>query len=212
MVNFSKSSEPSCLKESKNYRCEEVLEQVKKDFRNKCYICESKYIECMNVEHFIPHRKNENLKLDWNNLFYSCCHCNNTKSATSDKKEFDNLLNCIKDVRVDESIRYEVKNRKVNLIALNSNEKVLNTLKLLNDCYLGITPQKKIESKNIVRNLTKELNSFYDLLDDYQDAPYDEFYINELKAQISIASPFCAFKRWIIRDNLKYKNLKQYID
>ncbi|MCP5046806.1 MAG: HNH endonuclease, partial [bacterium] len=66
-----------------------VLERVKRDFKNKCYICEYKEPPSINIEHFLPHRGDKDLKFDWDNLFWSCAHCNNTKGD-----KFDNILNC----------------------------------------------------------------------------------------------------------------------
>ena len=43
-------------KASGRYNCEDVLLQIQTDFKNKCYICESKEPKAINVEHFVPHR------------------------------------------------------------------------------------------------------------------------------------------------------------
>ncbi len=95
MVHFEKSQPaPTCLETEKgkangDYKCENVLDRIKDDFMNKCYICEYKEPESINVEHFIPHEGDKDLKFDWNNLFWSCSHCNNTKL-----NNYDNILNC----------------------------------------------------------------------------------------------------------------------
>jgi 5-methylcytosine-specific restriction endonuclease McrA len=68
-----------------------VLNRIQTDFRNKCYLCEFKAPTNINTEHFFPHKGNVDLKFDWNNLFYCCGHCNNTKG---DRPEFDEILNC----------------------------------------------------------------------------------------------------------------------
>ena len=58
-----------------DYKCGDVLELLKNDFKNKCYICECKEsLISRNTEHFIPHKGDKNLKFDWNNLFWSCSH------------------------------------------------------------------------------------------------------------------------------------------
>ena len=85
MVFFEKSQPaPDCLaleeaKANGDYKCADVLDRIKSDFKNKCYICEYKEPISINVEHFRPHKGAKNLKFDWNNLFWSCSHCNNIK-------------------------------------------------------------------------------------------------------------------------------------
>ena len=95
MVFFEKSQPaPTCLeaeraKPNGDYKTRETLNRLESDFKGKCYIYESKGIETINVEHFIPHRNNLDLKFRWDNLFWACGHCNSTKGD-----KFDNLLNC----------------------------------------------------------------------------------------------------------------------
>lgn len=50
-------------------------------FHRKCYICENKSASSFQIEHLRPHKRNADLKYDWNNLFWSCAHCNNLKNA-----------------------------------------------------------------------------------------------------------------------------------
>ena len=95
MLFFEKSQPaPACLKIEKkkangDYKCGDVLPRLKKDFKNKCYICEQKEPTSINVEHFIPHKGDSELKFSWDNLFWSCAHCNNIKSD-----KYNNILNC----------------------------------------------------------------------------------------------------------------------
>ena len=95
MINIKKSEHPpKCLSEEKkkangDYKCGEVLDRLKEDFHNKCYLCEEKEPSTINVEHFIPHQGNKDLKFDWKNLFWACGHCNNTKLA-----KYKNIIDC----------------------------------------------------------------------------------------------------------------------
>lgn len=78
MVYLEKSQPaPDCLETEKakaygDYKCKNVLERIKTDFKNKCYLCEYKEPVAINVEHFRPHEGDKDLKFDWNNLFWSC--------------------------------------------------------------------------------------------------------------------------------------------
>lgn len=108
MLFFEKSRPaPACLELEKNkrngdYKCGDVLARLKCDFKNKCYICELKEPESINVEHFIPHKGDAELKFSWDNLFWSCSHCNNIKLD-----KYDNILNCTDDNdKVEEKLKY----------------------------------------------------------------------------------------------------------
>lgn len=95
MITLIKSQpEPDDLQKERekaygDYKTPKVLDQIKEDFKNKCYICEMKNPPVINVEHFIPHKDDHTLKFQWDNLFYACGHCNNIKLA-----KYNNILNC----------------------------------------------------------------------------------------------------------------------
>ena len=74
---FQEKSQPAppCLAKEKqkatgDYKCGDVFERTKTDFKNKCYICENKEPITINIEHFRPHKGDKKLKFDWNNLFH----------------------------------------------------------------------------------------------------------------------------------------------
>jgi 5-methylcytosine-specific restriction endonuclease McrA len=95
MVPVKKSQpEPAYLNEARLHKLdcggEEVIRMLKSDFRNKCYLCEQKEITSLEVEHLKPHKGDKTLLYDWNNLFFSCRHCNNTKGD-----RYYPILNCI---------------------------------------------------------------------------------------------------------------------
>ncbi len=65
-----------------SYKEKDVTERLKKDFHDKCYICEIKGLQDPEVEHLLPHKngKYPERKFDWNNLFWCCGHCNSIKN------------------------------------------------------------------------------------------------------------------------------------
>jgi hypothetical protein len=201
---------PICLaiEKAKNgtYNCEEVLLQNKLDFRNKCYICEDKEPHSINTEHFIPHRNNQDLKFDWENLFFCCAHCNNTKLA---KIEYDEILNCTVLIdQVDVAIRYQIDPfpmEEAIITAMMDSQKVHNTVNLLNAVYNGTTVLKKIEAANLRSKLLKDIRRFQGLLFQFYDDSYNDVEKAEIKNTIlrdlRPSSSFTAFKRWIIRGN-----------
>ncbi|AEI50170.1 hypothetical protein [Runella slithyformis] len=140
MINILKSQPaPECLasesqKVSGDYKCGDVLHRIKQDFKNKCYICETKGPTTINVEHFLPHRGDVQRKFDWNNLFYVCGHCNNTKLA---KSQYDNILDCTNsDNRVVDLIEHifgPLKSDSLDFKAQIQSQIVLNTVALLEE-------------------------------------------------------------------------------
>ncbi len=200
---------PECLTTEKakangNNSCGDVLRRLQVDFKNKCYICEDKDPHSINTEHFIPHRGDRELKFDWNNLFYACVHCNSTKSD-----DYDNILNCtIESDGVDKKIKYWINpfpKEEAKIIALDLDDRVVNTVALLNAVYNGSTTLKKIEAANLRSKLLKEIRNFQQLLFDYYNDLYNEAEKAEIKGQIlrelRPSSNFTAFKIWILKEN-----------
>ncbi|MFN8344100.1 MAG: hypothetical protein U0X91_03815 [Spirosomataceae bacterium] len=216
MINVVKSQPaPECLasesqKASGDYKCGNVLERIKKDFNNKCYICETKRPTTINVEHFLPHRGNVQLKFDWNNLFYVCGHCNNTKLA---KAQYDDILNCTDPKHsILELIKFKfdpLKNDSPDFEAISPspNTIIVSTIALLEEVYEGKTILKKIEAENIRELLVNEINNFVHFATGYlrpgtmpsERSDYRTLIIEGLKPD----SAFTAFKIWIVKSSPK---------
>lgn len=205
MIYFEKSQPaPECLEKEKlkvsgDYKCGCVLKRLQNDFKNKCYICESKAPTTINVEHFKSHQGDVDLKFDWNNLFWACGHCNNTKLA-----KFDDILNCTDlNDNVENALKYEFKpfpHEKVFVEALNSNAKTENTKNLLLEVFNGTTKLKNIEADNLRTALLKEMRDYQDHLCEYYEA-YDSYSFRKIKSHLNSASAFTAFKRQVIKNN-----------
>ena len=144
----------------------------------------------------------KNLEYDWNNLFLSCAHCNNTKLG-----KYEPILDCTK-IDVDKKIAFRKKgyfgkDEKYIFEVLDDNEETCNTAKLLEDVYYGKTYQKKIEAIMIRQQLRKEISEFKEYIRQYKEAEGEDK--EDLKFQICRElkpnSSFTAFKRWIVLDN-----------
>ncbi len=212
MINIKKSTPPpACLENEKekasgNYRCGDVLERTRKDFLNKCYICELGFPTTVNVEHFVPHKGDKNLKFDWNNLFWSCGHCNNTKID-----RYENILNCTNPEHdVMNWIEYELKPFPTTTIEVHAipdqknNPLVQNTVRLLKDVYNGTTTLKKLEAENLRTLLLNECTDFQEQLERYYNCEHEEdkaLLYRIITKHLSKDSPFTAFKRWVIKQN-----------
>lgn len=221
MINVKKSyPAPSSLeaekaKKSGKYNLEDVIEQLGKDFKDKCYLCETK-ATAFEVEHLVSHKGDINLKFDWDNLFLSCRHCNNIKSTS-----FDDILNCTKE-DVEIYIKYKMDlfpMSNVEITALCDDPKVAMTVELLNKCFNGEnTPTKKLDSKNIRKKILLELNSFKGDIDSYFEAlEHDEEdeipnIKKSIKRHLSNNSEYASFKRCIVKHNPELNKLfGQYI-
>lgn len=212
MVYFQKSpAAPECLaaekaKSNGTYRCEGVAEQLRLDFKNKCYLCETASPTSINIEHFVMHRGDRDLMFDWGNLYYCCTHCNAVKQMMN---HLTQILDCTKiDDQVDEVIRYEMypfPGEIVNIDARNDHPKTLETAALLLGIYNNAqTEQKRIESGNLRQQLLREVKRFQLLVQNYS-IQANEDQKSSLKRRIirhlQNDSSFTAFKRWIIRDH-----------
>lgn len=209
MIYFEKSqSAPDCLEKEKlkvsgDYKCGCVLERLKNDFKNKCYICESKAMTGINVEHFKSHQGDIDLKFDWDNLFFACGHCNNTKLA-----KFDDILNCT-DLNddVENALKYEFKPFPYELVTietLNNNPRTIKTKELLLAVFNGTTKLKIIESDNLRTELLNEIRDYQRHLCDYyetHDVEDKNYSLRKIKSHLHAASAFTAFKRQVIKDN-----------
>ncbi len=151
----------------------DVLNRLKDDFKNKCYICETKEPTNINVEHFKSHRENPDLKFDWNNLFLACGHCNNTKLA-----KFDNLLNCTNlNDKIEAQLKYSFNPfpfETVTIEATSNDAKAIETQNLLLAVFNGTTKLKKIESSNLRNKLLDEINDYQKHLCAYYKAHDNE--------------------------------------
>jgi hypothetical protein len=222
MVYFEKT-QPAPLfldiekaKANGDYKCSNVLDAIKIDFKNKCYICENKEPITINVEHFRPHKGNKDLKFDWNNLFWSCGHCNNIKSD-----DYIDLINC---TDLAENIENRVKiyirpfpKEKVIIEAIDHNPSTITTANLLNAVYNGTTKLKTIESSNLRNSILAEIKDFQKYLFLYFEDGYTEedknLFLAHIKKHLSKSSNFTAFKRTIIRENEVMKSeFEQYFD
>lgn len=222
MVYLEKTQpSPTCLntektKVSGDYKCGEVLERIKTDFKNKCYICEFKEPVTINIEHFRPHKGDTDLKFDWNNLFWSCGHCNNIKSD-----DYADLINCT-DLNEDIENRVKVSinpfpKEKVIIEALDDNPSTITTVTLLNAVYNGTTKLKTIEASNLRNSILIEIKDFQKYLFNYFEdgfvAEDKAFFLANIRRHLSRSSNFTAFKSSIIRGNEVMKEeFEKYFD
>ncbi|MED2919552.1 HNH endonuclease [Bacillus thuringiensis] len=189
-------------KRNGDYNKPGIVERVKNDFYEKCYICENKDLLSLNIEHLRPHLNNPLLKLDWENLFYACTHCNNIKN-----RFHPNIIDCTKEQNVEMSVKISptVLNYRVDLVieAQDQEEATIDTVELLRKIYNGTTIQKKIESSNLRKKIIKEIIELMTLVNEYDEASLPrkkERLKEEILDRLHDRSEFASVKRWYIRN------------
>lgn len=211
MINLKRTyPAPASLEKEKNkksgtYNQEDVVELLEHDFKNKCYLCGTKS-NSFEIEHLKSHKGNLDLKFDWDNLFLSCKHCNNTKGD-----RFDNILNCM-DEDVEDCISCELEafpKATVKIKPLKDDIRVKNTVKLLDLCFNGETPLKKLDSKNMRDNLSSQLTEFKRTIIDFLNSTDENYEILERKIidELADTSEYAAFKRCFIKNNPKLNSI-----
>ncbi|PNI06165.1 hypothetical protein C1N32_03975 [Vibrio diazotrophicus] len=209
MIHFPKKANPeieawlSHQKELKagSYDSDEILVQLAKDFKNKCYICEDT-VKSIRIEHFRPKVLGKDQEFDWFNLFNACDHCNAIKSD-----DYRNLIDCTQDYP-DRKIKFEVNpmNPLGEQVVITQIDTQVHedTINLLNAVYRGTNKRKQLEAQNIVTDLLEELNDFDDLITDYLESP-EQHEIDDIRDEVNNESKFTAFKRWFVLNNPEYK-------
>lgn len=216
MFNAKKSQNiPKSLSKNKKYDSEDVVDQLFIDFNSKCYLCGDKVNKDHRIEHFTPHRnENENIKYDWNNLFLSCDYCNGIKS---DSYNFDgkDIINSVNE-KVEDYIshyfeEFPILEPILELKIINKNNQ--NTIELLNKIYFGINTSSSSQVKkreHLIKNIKDEIGKF--IINIYDLINIDKNKINETKYFKSLVldhfendSAFLEFKKEYLR---KYSNVK----
>ena len=206
------SLEIEAKKASGSYEKEDVVSRLKKDFRNKCYICEIDKLQDPQVEHLLPHKngKYHNRKFDWNNLFWACGHCNSVKN----QEKYDvGIIDCCK-VDPEEIISFRLEDEKVQIGAKDEkNLQAVLTAELVTEVFdLKNTAMRVYKSELRFQELNREMNKLYDSIEELENNPDSKVALRKLRALLRRESRFAAFKRNYIRDNKhKYHQLLEYI-
>lgn len=189
-------------KASGSYSKPDVVEQLKSDFYNKCYICEMKDLQDPQIEHLLPHKNGryKERKFDWENLFWACGHCNGVKNQG---KYDEGILDCCR--RDPESeIIFELKENDVYVSAkkFDDREAVLAAQlveEVFNICNTGMRVYK---SEFRLNQLQEEMNVLYKKLEAYRHKPESKVLMRTLKALLKRETAFAGFKRCYIRGRL----------
>lgn len=200
-------------KVSGRYDMQDVIDLLKKDFHNKCYICEMKELQDPNVEHLFPHKNGKfpDRKFDWENLFWSCGHCNKIKS---NGKYDEGIIDCCKH-DPEKYLSFHIRGGDVDVVVLNSNDETSKkTAMLVAEAFsLKNTGMRTYASDERLKLLQREMNLLYKQLGKIHNSPDSKVVMRTIRSLLRRESAFAAFKRCYVREHAaEYPELQQYVD
>lgn len=197
-------------KASGSYTCEDVISQLEQDGHGKCYLCETDELQSVQVEHLRAHHggKDKDRKFDWNNLFYSCGHCNAVKNQ---RKYDDRILDCCA-VDPEAVMHQRLQDGRVCVEPLNDSESVRLTAELLMDCFEQRNTSIRIrECDTRFKALQTTMNLLYKTLDKHRRNPTTKTRM-QLEGMLSRAYKFAGFTRTYVRLHIEqYPELAPYV-
>lgn len=182
-------------KKNGSYREADVIRQLADNFHEKCYICEIKPVQDPQVEHRLPHcnRGIPERVFDWNNLFYSCSHCNNVKN---NKKYEEGIIDCCaRDP--EELLAYQLEGNRVHVFLKTTDDSEADrTAELIEEVFNSTSTGIRSEAAEVrLRELQKIMNAFYTALEQYIQTPENKIARKTLIALLDKETAFSGFTR-----------------
>ncbi len=166
-----KSLAEEAEKATGKYDKQDVIEQLKRDFHNKCYICEMKELQDPNVEHLLPHKNGRypKRKFDWENLFWSCGHCNGIKN---NNKYDEGIIDCCKQ-DPERYLHFHLIENTIVIDVSDKKDEIQNRTALLIMEVFSVknTGMRTYTSDERLRLLQKEMNILYQQLKKLHNNP-----------------------------------------
>ncbi len=207
-----KSLAEEAEKATGKYDKQDVIEQLKRDFHNKCYICEMKELQDPNVEHLLPHKNGRypERKFDWENLFWSCGHCNGIKN---NNKYDEGIIDCCKQ-DPERYLHFHLIENTIVIDVCDKKDEIQNRTALLIMEVFSVknTGMRTYISDERLRLLQKEMNILYQQLKKLHNNPDSKVILRTICSLLRRESAFAAFKRCYVRKYAdKYPQLQKYV-
>ncbi|MEA2028849.1 MAG: HNH endonuclease domain-containing protein [Campylobacterota bacterium] len=211
MIKIVRANAPTFL----NYNDDIVKEHLKKDFHKKCYLCEevTRHFE---VDHFYPQKYYPHLINEYDNLFYCCQKCNKIKPKKINIDSNSEILNCCEvDLEAYIKLKLNLNQCLIEVEKISTtpqlDSQVNNTIELLDRIYNG-TDSKSNACEDLRDEIIQNIANFRKKIDKYYTTKLKRAITQEIKEELSKSSSYSTFKRWIIKDDSKYKTqFEQYI-
>lgn len=190
----------------------DVIERLKKDFHNKCYICGMKELQDPNVEHLLPHKngKYPERKFDWENLFWACGYCNGIKN---NGKYDAGIIDCCRQ-DPEEYLDFQLKDNNVIVHVMKLDHEIYKrtALLIIETFSLKNTGMRTYTSDERLRLLQKEMNLLYGQLEKLHNSPGSKIILRTICSLLRRESAFAAFKRCYVRSHAEeYPQLQKYL-
>lgn len=193
-----------------NYRGDDVIRQLHQDFHGKCYLCEIDKLQSIEVEHLKAHHNgnDRDRMFDWNNLFYSCAHCNRVKNR---KQYEDSILDCCQ-TEPETCLNQEFVDNHVNVTALDPSHATQMTAQLLTECFERTnTGIRIIECQTRIEALQETMTILYRNLEAYRKEPSTKT-LRALRGMLNRSYKFAGFTRTYVRQHIDdYPELAQVV-
>lgn len=91
----------------------DYVEFLREVFGRRCAYCrtpddQTGRLEGMRVDHFVPESRDQSLRLEWSNLYYSCDTCNNRKSNFPTDRELNKGLRFVDPCSEDPDSQFQM--------------------------------------------------------------------------------------------------------
>ena len=191
-----------------SYREPDVSRQLCHDFHGKCYLCEMDELQSIEVEHLHPHGGDIERKFGWDNLFYSCAHCNSVKNQ---RKYHDMILDCCK-IDPETILDQQFIQGHVQVKPLDETQEARMTAVLLTECFeLTNTGIREYECQTRVNALSVTMATLYKALEKYRANPSDRN-LRTLRGMLCRTYKFAGFTRTYVRNHIEsYPSLAEYV-
>lgn len=191
-----------------SYRKPDVIRQLCHDFHEKCYLCEMDELQSIEVEHLRPHGGDVERKFSWDNLFYSCAHCNSVKNQ---HKYHDMILNCC-ETDPESVLEQQFTGGHVKVKPLGDTQEARMTALLLTECFeLTNTGIRERECQTRINALSVTMATLYKALEKYRKDPSNRN-LCTLRGMLSRTYKFAGFTRTYVRNHIEsYPGLAEYV-
>ena len=202
---------PLSLSKRKSYNEVDTIQQLKEVFHDKCYICEMQGLQDGIPEHLVSHKGNEDLKFNWENLFWACNRCNLIKN----RQEYEGkIIDCCK-VDPEKHLRsvYEPHGGIILVKAKDTYETSKMTAQLITEAFnLNNTGLRVSSAAERMKAFRKEWDTFFKLLQNYVNDK-KKFTFNKIKSKLRRKTAFAAIKRDYIRiHQSEYKEFQTFLN
>lgn len=217
MIKVNRTSKPpeslakEKIKANGSCTCPDVIELLRYDFKEKCYLCEMKYLTDPEVEHLLPHENGKDIdrKFDWNNLFWSCRHCNSIKNQERFSKD---IIDCCNVDPKDHLEHRYMDDGKVQIKNKDNYIFSINTAQLIEECFEKRNTGIRIAASQArIKQLQLVLNEFFENLNEY-DENKSVYTMNKIISMLDSEAAFASFVQQYVRDHIEtYSYLEQYL-